>query len=577
MEDWRKYSRAGLLFGLLAIAAFLIYLPSELGMSLAIPPDSNEYAIGLSNLFTHGKFGFTLNGEWYPSRYAPWFSLFCLSPAYFLCGGDVLSLHWAVLAFALAFLVLSYRFCRIIGLGRWSYVCAALPMFIPDFVFYSRMVMTEIPYAALLATSALVFVRFADDEKPSLRFCVGAGVLVAWTGAVRFTALPMLALFAVAQLLKRCSLKRKVVAVWVLSMPVFLYLVANSIYNKCVFGSFFRNGYNYWVSVPCDYLDLTFNLKYAVNNSLTYLKEPVTLVLLILSIIVFIVSIEMIMGRFGGVRKNRSFLLLSGYVLFQELILIFVYIGYYWCDVRFFLPSLLCLLPLFVKALAAVFGMFRIPISIVATVIVVLCVGLFRFTVPRYYFMATGYPFFIAEAGITREVLPDGAVVVQDCNPLFVDSMGRSGKTIRHVPMFRRFDYVNTMVASTSIAKAVPRPTYWRQRIVPEFIASGLCRLPFPAVFSQDPDLIKLYIREGNRVFLHEDVSPGYRRYWRLDDVRGMLDGIGLSLNEFGAWLIPEISANPIRHVYDRFLFPSFSMDKRPELRCVYYEIVTKE
>ena len=64
------------LLSFLSATGFLLHLPSELAVSLAIPPDSTEYAMGLANLFGHGVFGFTLNGEWYPSRYAPWFSLF---------------------------------------------------------------------------------------------------------------------------------------------------------------------------------------------------------------------------------------------------------------------------------------------------------------------------------------------------------------------------------------------------------------------------------------------------------------------------------------------------------------------
>ena len=102
---------------LLALAAFLVYLPPELGAALTVPPDSSEYSICLANLFEHGRFGFTLNGTWYPSRYAPWFSLLCLAPAYLLSGGNVLCMHWAILAFALVVLVASWKMGRLCGLG----------------------------------------------------------------------------------------------------------------------------------------------------------------------------------------------------------------------------------------------------------------------------------------------------------------------------------------------------------------------------------------------------------------------------------------------------------------------------
>ena len=127
-----------ILCGMLLLAAFLIYLPSDLGMSLLIAPDASEYSICLANLFEHRRFGFTLNGEWYPSRYAPWFSLLCLTPAYLLSGGNVLCLHWAILVFALVVLFVVWKIGAVCGLGRMAILPSVLLMLMPDFLFYSR-------------------------------------------------------------------------------------------------------------------------------------------------------------------------------------------------------------------------------------------------------------------------------------------------------------------------------------------------------------------------------------------------------------------------------------------------------
>ena len=145
---------------LLGLAAFLIYLPSELGAALTIPPDSSEYSICLANFFGHGRFGFVLNGTWYPSRYAPWFSLLCLTPAYLLSGGDVLCVHWAILVFSVMVLVAVWKMGRMCGLGWMAVLPPILLMFTPDFVFYSRVAMTEIPYSAL-------FVILGMQARPS--------------------------------------------------------------------------------------------------------------------------------------------------------------------------------------------------------------------------------------------------------------------------------------------------------------------------------------------------------------------------------------------------------------------------
>ena len=554
----------------LALAGFLLHLPSELGVSLAIPPDSTEYSIGLANLFEHGRFGFTLNGEWFPSRYAPWFSLSCLAPAYWLFF-DVASLHWAVLAFALAFLVLSDRMGRRAGLGKWSFICAILPLFIPDFVFYSRMVMTEIPYAAIFAASALVFVRVATCESLSVRLCLGAGMLVAWGGAVRVTALPMLALFVVAVLVKKCALKRKGFLTLALLLPAMVYEIANLAYNRCVFGSCFRSGYQYWVSVPYDFSDLSFNREYVFDNMSRYLQEPVTLITLSLGVFLLIVTILMLRGRLGGRHKNRFFLLLLTYVLFQGLVLFSLYIGYYWCDVRFFLPVMLCLIPLALGAVMTILGgRGEICKASIAIAVFALCVGDFRFVIPRYFYMAERYPLRIVEAGITKEALPVGAVVVQDANPSFLDFFGPKDKAVKHFPITRRLDYVNAMVAPSSIAKLKPRPTSCWQRIVPEFVKSGVCRLPFPETFWENPGRIKSFLEAGQRVFLHLGMAS--------DNVNGIFERLeGFDVKMFGAWSVPGLVANPVRRVYDNFVFPSFRMDSRPEIQCVYYEIVLKD
>ena len=558
----------------LLVAGFLLHLPSEIGMSLAIPPDSNEYAIGLANLFEHGKFGFTLNGDWYPSRYAPWFSLFCLTPAYFVFGGDVLSLHWAVLAFALAFLVASYKMGRVVGLGRWSYVCAVLPLFIPDFVFYSRMIMTEIPYTAILALSALAFVRFANEERPSLVLCLGCGALVAWGGAVRATALPMLGLFVVAAMLKRYGWGRRALCVVVMSFPVVLYEIANLAYNTCVFGSPFRSGYNYWVPVPCDYPDMMFNVGNAMTNLSEYLREPVTLVALAMTCVVATISILMLAGRFGGMRRNRCFLLLSAYVLFQGFVLGALYIGYYWGDVRFFLPFMLCLLTLALKAVTVAAGEVSVVSSDVAVALIVLAfVFGGRYVVPLYSKMTWVYPFRIVEAAMSREVLPNGAVVIQDGIPLFVDWFGPKDKDVELFPVSRASAHTYAMVAPTSIAKLGPKPSSWQQRVIPELVASGVCQQPIPETFLENPWKVRKLLDEGRRVFLH--VARTFSCQKEIEDASvKRLDAYELKL--FGMWLNPPIDPNPVRRFYDRFIFPSFSMDRLPEVRSIYYEVLPK-
>ncbi len=561
----------------LFIAGFLLHLPSEIGASFAIPPDSSEYAISLSNLFHHGIFGFTLNGEWYPSRYAPWFSLFCLSPAYFLFGGDVLALHWSVLAFALAFLLMSYKMAKLAGLGRWSIVCAVLPLFIPDFVFYSRMTMTEIPYTALFAASALVFVRFAEDESPSFRSCLGAGALITWCGTARVTALPMIAMFAVALLVKRVGWKKKLFSILALSAPAAAYEIVALSYNWRVFGSLFRSGYQYWVPCPCDFPDIAFGFDLAVRNVAMYVKEPIILISLACAFCVAVVAILMLAGFLGGCEDNRRFLLLSCYVFFQGVVLVTLYVGYFYCDQRFFLPVAFCLVPLFLAAVARIGEVVNVTWRALMLVVVVLVeLGNFHIAQPKYAHLAEGYPFRVKEAQLADRVLPQGSVALIWGNPCILDFFGLGKKNIECIPLNRDFDYVRHMCAPSSIKKFEPRPKECSQLIIPELVSAGTCFLPFPETFEEKPETVTAYLESGRRVFLHRGIACN-QNTGESKLLFASLDRMGLEARKYGVWTVPEIKANPVRHIYDRFVFPFFSMDSHPEVKAVYYEIVSKE
>lgn len=557
----------------LALAAFLLYLPSEIGAALTIPPDSSEYSIGLANLFEHGRFGFTLNGKWFPSRYSPWFSLSCLSPVYLLSGGNVLCFHWAILFFSLALLAMIYQFGRKVGLGRASIIPPMLLMFLPDFVFYSRVVMTEIPYTALLAASTLLFVRFASARSHSRWFCFGVGSLVAWLGMVRVTGLPMLLAFLAVLVVKRESWKLTFERVLLTSAPVVAYIFANLSYNYVVFGSFIRSGYKYWVSVPCDFPTLTFNFDNL--DTVVYMMTHETVGLLTISffLLTLICYLLIICGRFGGVRSNGWFMVATSYLFLQTVVLVAIYGGYYWADTRFFLPITICFLPLafFAVAKAFIAKIRPSPKSLISAAFVVLCFVAMSKAPARYLYMTVGRPVWLAEAQITGAVLPENSIVMQQGDPNVLDHFGFRNKGIVLFPIRRDFDYVKYMTAPRRITDLVPTPKSLNQMIIPELVAAGVCGLPFPNVFEESPDLVQEYVSGGKRVFLVQGHFYG-KRYF--ESFKSRIESMGLTLKLFGVWNVPKISPNPVRCLYDQFLFPDYSMDSRPEITVAYYEVV---
>ena len=576
IQNWRagrlKFSHL-ILVACLFSAAFLLYLPSELGAALTIPPDSSEYSICLVNLFEHGKFGFTLNGEWYPSRYSPWFSLTCLTPAYLLSGGNALCFHWAILAFSLVLLVLIFEFGRRVGLGWAAPVPPLLLMFLPDFVFYSRVVMTEIPYTALLAVNTLLFARFAAARSHSPRFCFCAGLLVAWLGMVRMTGLPMILAFVVVLLLRRESWRSFLWRCLLIAAPVVASVLISLIYNRVVFGSFFRSGYKYWASVPCDFPQLMFNL--ANIENVVYVMTHTAIGMITIAVCVLTVMFFLLIagGRFGGVQKNRWFLAAASYLILQTIILVALYGGYYWADTRFFLPVAICFLPFAFYAIR-MFSEFALRRYAQLGLLLAILGVLMAFLVSnaQYWYVVKGRKFWLCSAINTASALPRESVIVQDGDPLILDYFALASDNVALVPFTRQFDYASHMVAPSPIGGVCDPPSSGEQRIIGELVDKGICKLPFKKTFFEDPEFISQLLRTGKRVFLQMG-KYGDAFFRDPDIVKNILRRNGMSCKIYSRKTIKAIHPNAVRRFFDDFVLLGVFMGEREEITIINYEL----
>ena len=559
--------------GMLLIAAFLIYLPSELGMSLLIAPDASEYSICLANLFEHGRFGFTLNGEWYPSRYAPWFSLLCLTPAYLLSGGDVLCLHWAILVFALVLLFVVWKIGAVCGLGKMAILPPVLLMFMPDFLFYSRVVMTEIPYATLFVILTFVFVRFVDLSHPSPKLCVGIGFLVAWTGLVRFTGFALIIPFVVVVFARHAGWKFKVGRVLLMALPIIVALVAGLAYNWYVFGSPSRSGYNYWSAFPFDFRKVTFNWHYvlpAISSLFGNLIIPITVVFMTVPLVV--ASLDL---RNANVAKNRRFLLVVVFVMVHAVVLLGLYLGYYWTDTRFFLPlTVISTVMFFVAVNDVVSRCFSRQRALLVAILFAGSVFAVVRAECRYVPLTRGRPIWFVESQMSAEILPRQSIVLQKGDPSLMDYFGFKDKRIILYPLDRGFDYLANMVAPRQITNLWRPQEQWHGYIISELIDSGICRLPFPSTFEEDPNQIVLFLDEGKRVFYQRDYFCSKASF---ECFRTKMQEMGLELRRHGVWSVPAVSPNFIKRSYDKILFHDDTMNRRPEVVATFYEIVKAE
>jgi len=72
----------------LAIAFIILFKTAYNASDLEIVPDSVEYAVAASRLVTDQSYTIVIDGQSWPPRYTPWFSMLVIAPAYLLFGDE---------------------------------------------------------------------------------------------------------------------------------------------------------------------------------------------------------------------------------------------------------------------------------------------------------------------------------------------------------------------------------------------------------------------------------------------------------------------------------------------------------
>ena len=261
----------GLALGLvLFFGARSFYLPPELSRSFSHVPDGVENTLAMKNLMEGHGFTIRLNGVYYPSRYQPWFSLLFVAPALCFAKGNVLCSYYGCCAAGIVALFAAFLLGRKLGGGVCGLLLAAVLCVIPSFVRYTNVAMTEVPHTMLLIFSALAWLDICRRRETRVGDHLLFGACCALAGALRSTALVLPALVLLP--LWRRRPKRKILfaalaAAWGPSLAV---AAANAVYNRMVFGSFFRSGYHYWEPYNYDYFGHTFNLRFFFANVKSY-------------------------------------------------------------------------------------------------------------------------------------------------------------------------------------------------------------------------------------------------------------------------------------------------------------------
>jgi len=238
----------------------------------------------------------------------------------------------------------------------------------------------------------------------------------------------------------RCSKRYLTLLVLaLLVLPLISVLLATGYYQGLIFGSVFRNGYNYWLPIPYDYPALTFSISALAYTFRTYFIDAGIFMLVVVVLIACILRRRLNVLpalRQGAIEsKNIAFVLLAAIVP-----LTVFHLFYFYHSIRFILPV--------TTLLAAMAGALLAPL-------VARCLGTLSVCLIPVFFivLATALLYFSPRATprqdrmqLVRSQAGEDALIIASSNPAFVQSFWGT-QTPEILPLSRRVDYANLLIA----------------------------------------------------------------------------------------------------------------------------------
>ncbi len=251
-----------LLLLVLLLAGWALWRSPWSASNLAIVPDTVEYAIAAQRLATVGRYDLEIEGGSYPPRYPPWFSALFLAPAYALAPGELGIGIVPVLVLALGAVGAAFALGRRLS-GVWGAVAAAVTLAcFGEFRRLSREIMSDVPAMTFGLWSCALYVRMRQGPGRTADHVL-AGWLCAAAFSLRVELASLVLPFAALVLWRgeRVWLRAALVLA-----PAALVAAATALYNHVTFGTWARNGYHFWLPVPCDYPALLLSPRFLPEN-----------------------------------------------------------------------------------------------------------------------------------------------------------------------------------------------------------------------------------------------------------------------------------------------------------------------
>ena len=478
------------------------HVPSEYSRVFSHVPDSVENTLGMESFMAGRGYTVHLNGVDYPPRYQPWFSLLFVAPALVFSGGNVLCAWYGCFAAGAVALLAAFLLGRKLESGACGVLLAAVLGAFADFARYANVAMTEVPHTMLLIFAALAWIRLCGNDKTRVRDHLVFGILCALAGALRSTALvlPILVLFPLVK--RRPDGKKLFAALAAAWLPALAVAAANAIYNKAVFGEFFRSGYHFWDPVNYDYIDMTFGWRHLVGNLKGYANSYNFLFLLLPAAVA---AVGWAILRRRAPEKARDVGYCCCFAAAVAAVTVAVYLPYFSFQERFFVPvRALAMLCAAAASALLISTFFRRKSGEAVLVLAALAVAFFPWRAPYAEQLEhdTLRSAKIALLVKMRDTLPENAVLLtifqQGAAEYFF--VGNSGRRI--IPFFRCYEYAQMVTAKHRIPAP---PGSFAEMELPEahrYIAEHGGVRPYPLVYTESPGEVDKLIRSGIPVYV---------------------------------------------------------------------------
>lgn len=448
--------------------------------------DAEEYLTGGYALLSD-NYSLKLDGITHPFRFRPFFSAIFVAPTLNLegIGASATSLVtlYGVVAAALAF-VIGLRIAAF-----WGGLGALLiTVVLPDFWYFGRVVMSDLPGAALFLVAALQFSLVRSIETVRARSLIIAGIICGFATLIRGTGAITLIPFILFHLLRPRGYPR-IRGTILLLIPTVVVLGGGLLFDWVTFGSPLRGGYQYWMSVPYDFPALIFSLEYAETNFSSILH----LVPLLAAVALFPV-VRWILARRGiTLEINLEALkLIEIYTLFVGVPLALFYQLYFYSSPRFYLPIELLLGAIAGAFLGSILGRLNPPRALVGAILLfvgVVVIGLRSGSTNPSQRSIDAVTYL--SAGIPRD-----AAVISGLNPLYVERRAIWGTERVLIPVSRRVEYASKVVAQSKISGLTLSPADRFQHRSAAVLAQG-ARDVYPYVAIDNGAELVLLLKGG--------------------------------------------------------------------------------